>query len=472
MVYFTCGACGEQIKKPQVEKHYNRCRQCNVLTCIDCLKDFHGDEYKAHTQCMSEAQRYSKSGRDGWDPNQGQGNKGERKQQEWMNNLRATLDDSSKTLQPGVRKIVDIVLQQDNIPRKRPKFINFINNIMRVPKHDVEQTWELFSQALKPPTPPPVKKPDPVVEQIPVDTEIATDEPEKKKKKKDKKKNLEEAVQEPETKIKRESNKEKKKKQKKGKENEETPLEEVPAIQPTKKEKKGKKRKHENGGNSSADLNGTADDTMEVDNGEEEDGPAAKKVKFDWDATIQAVLSKKDNQMKLKKLKKKCVSEYFVQNPNAHQTPEQIGAKFDKKINKRQNYKVVGDEVHLNTRDEEKAEDVATKDEVMDTKADSSLTNGNHKKVVENGASNKVSNKPEAKISFNAWEATSLGSDSQTEKFRRLMGIKSNVTAKDLSGVKQRNDRAIMKDLELGFKQARNTHFKEKGMGLGWAQGE
>jgi len=455
MVYFTCGACGEQLKKPSVEKHYNRCRQCNVLTCIDCLKDFYGDEYKAHTSCMSEAQRYSKSGREGWDPNVGQGNKGERKQQEWMNNLRETLD--SKNLDHGVRKIVDIVLQHDNIPRKRPKFINFIKNIMRVPMHDIESTWELFSQALKPPTQPPVKKPDPVVEEKPIVTEKAPEAAEKKKRKKDK--------EEIEPKIKRESNKEKKKKQRQGKENEEVEeatLEQVSANQTKKKEKKCKKRKLENGN--------VADDTMEIDNGVtvEEGEPLAKKVKFDWDATIQAVLSKKNNQIKMKKLKKKCVYEYFVQNPNAHQTPEEIGLKFVKKINKRQLYKIIGEDVHLNTRDDEKVEG-----EDVNTKVEANLKNGNHKTVVENGTNDKVSNEEESKkISFNAWEATSLGSDAQTEKFRRLMGIKSTVTAKDLPGVKQRNDRAIMKDLELGFKQARNTHFKEKGMGLGWSQGE
>ena len=72
MVYFTCNACGEQVslvtchpaapafmlhwspallqnlpdvdlchqvKKPMVEKHYQqKCRNCNSLTCIDCLK--------------------------------------------------------------------------------------------------------------------------------------------------------------------------------------------------------------------------------------------------------------------------------------------------------------------------------------------------------------------------------------------------------------------------------------------------
>ena len=90
MVYFTCDACGEQLKKPSVEKHYTqKCRDCYKLTCIDCLKvfhplwlhisfisscfqDFYGDEYQAHTSCMSEDQRYSKEGRGGWDPSKGQ----------------------------------------------------------------------------------------------------------------------------------------------------------------------------------------------------------------------------------------------------------------------------------------------------------------------------------------------------------------------------------------------------------------
>ena len=30
------------------------------------------------------------------------------------------------------------------------------------------------------------------------------------------------------------------------------------------------------------------------------------------------------------------------------------------------------------------------------------------------------------KLSFNKWEATNLGNDAQTEKFRRLMGIKTD----------------------------------------------
>ena len=39
MVFFTCNACGEALKKNQVEKHYlHKCRRCEVLTCVDCHK--------------------------------------------------------------------------------------------------------------------------------------------------------------------------------------------------------------------------------------------------------------------------------------------------------------------------------------------------------------------------------------------------------------------------------------------------
>jgi len=170
--------------------------------------------------------------------------------------------------------------------------------------------------------------------------------------------------------------------------------------------------------------------------------------------------------MKLKKLKKKCVSEYFVQNPSAHQTPEQIGVKFDKKINKRQKYKVIGEEVHLVVEPNE--------ENTNEDKNDTTTTNGT---AHTNGTSGKPHKKENGSatngLSFNAWEGANLGTDAQTEKFRRLMGIKSAPKPQELAGViKKRYDRAIFRDLEHGFKQARNTHFKEKGMGLGFASNE
>merc|ERR1712243_551353 len=77
------------------------------------------------------------------------------------------------------------------------------------------------------------------------------------------------------------------------------------------------------------------DEEMEVD----EDESSPKKTKFDWDEVITSLLMKKDDkEMKLNKLKKKCLSEFFSSNEGTHKTPEDEGAKFDKNFKKR-NYR-------------------------------------------------------------------------------------------------------------------------------------
>ncbi|KAG7211384.1 hypothetical protein KM043_010673 [Ampulex compressa] len=59
MVVFTCNNCGETLQKPRVAKHYQfQCRTAAFLTCVDCFKDFRGDEYVGHTKCITEAERY------------------------------------------------------------------------------------------------------------------------------------------------------------------------------------------------------------------------------------------------------------------------------------------------------------------------------------------------------------------------------------------------------------------------------
>merc|ERR1719369_2634384 len=101
--------------------------------------------------CMSEEQRYSKEGRAGWDPLVGQGNKGEKRQNQWTNNLRKLLAEATD-LDSDVRNILDTIQEHENIPRKKPKFINFVKNIMRnrARPHSIDKTWELFEQALRP----------------------------------------------------------------------------------------------------------------------------------------------------------------------------------------------------------------------------------------------------------------------------------------------------------------------------------
>merc|ERR1712241_1165242 len=78
--------------------------------------------------------------------------KGEKKQNVWVNNLRGILAETSN-LDSDVRNIVNTILDHENIPRKKPKFVNFVKNIMRnrANSHSIDKTWELFSQALNPP---------------------------------------------------------------------------------------------------------------------------------------------------------------------------------------------------------------------------------------------------------------------------------------------------------------------------------
>lgn len=415
MVYFTCGTCGEQVKKPQVEKHYTqKCRNCTVLTCIDCLKDFYGDEYKSHNQCMSEEQRYSKEGRGGWDPTVGQGNKGEKKQQQWIEKLRGLLD-TTTDIDPAVRNIVNTILDHENIPRKRPKFVNFVKNIMRnkAQMSNIEKTWELFSQALVPN--------QPVVPDKQSSTEetshpnLTPQEEEKKKKKKKKKSKAEEVESD-------------------------LPLQEATenGVNEEKKKKKKKRKLEES----------MEEESMEVD----QDEPSPKKVKFDWHQTITEVLQKKGKEMKLNKLKKKCVAEFLARNDNCHLTMEEVGAKFDKKIHKKK-YKILKDKVRLVGGEEESEENV---EPAVEKETLSSAVNG------------AGSNGQPSDLSFNKWEAANLGNSAQTEKFRRLMGIKTD-KAPEAVAANKRDDKKIFRDLEDGFEKARKSHFKSKGMGLGFS---
>ena len=53
-------ACGDVVKKPKLDQHRSRCG--SGFDCIDCSTTFNTPaEYKGHTQCISEAEKYQKS---------------------------------------------------------------------------------------------------------------------------------------------------------------------------------------------------------------------------------------------------------------------------------------------------------------------------------------------------------------------------------------------------------------------------
>ena len=123
MVFFICDSCGESVKRGMVPKHMAKCRSCHVLSCVDCLATFAGNEYLQHISCMSEAQRYQGAL---YRPKE---NKAERLQNEWMLHVQAALAALRRDDAPvGAVRALATIASNDNVPRKKKKFINFVKN--------------------------------------------------------------------------------------------------------------------------------------------------------------------------------------------------------------------------------------------------------------------------------------------------------------------------------------------------------
>ena len=167
MVFFTCNGCGSSLKKNQVEKyahisillfnfnkHYDnifsfmqtsefsmsqitapvmrrlpkRLLVCfyKYFLCHYKKKQatifqfcFHsGEEYKAHTKCITEEEKYSAKG---WVAKPGQ-NKNERKQAEWVAMIQDLVNTVGNT-DSALTNVLQKISQHENIPRKKPKFM-------------------------------------------------------------------------------------------------------------------------------------------------------------------------------------------------------------------------------------------------------------------------------------------------------------------------------------------------------------
>merc|ERR1712230_192176 len=57
IVSFSCENCGDVLTKKKLDSHRNQCYGAS-FTCIDCMVHFYGTDYRAHTSCISEAQKY------------------------------------------------------------------------------------------------------------------------------------------------------------------------------------------------------------------------------------------------------------------------------------------------------------------------------------------------------------------------------------------------------------------------------
>ncbi|XP_073844887.1 uncharacterized protein [Musca autumnalis] len=147
MVFFTCNHCGESVKKPSVEKHYNtKCRnRVKNVSCMDCQKDFHAEEYVAHTKCITELEKYSGKN---FVPRESL-NSGQKKQESWMDIVRSILNSQEYDLSPQTRNIFQRLQSYDNVPRKKAKFQNFVANCLRVPAKQAEPVWSVLEKELE-----------------------------------------------------------------------------------------------------------------------------------------------------------------------------------------------------------------------------------------------------------------------------------------------------------------------------------
>ncbi|KAM3622499.1 uncharacterized protein V6R79_025842 [Siganus canaliculatus] len=341
MVFFTCNACGESLKKAQVDKHVNICRGCQVLSCIDCGKDFWGDDYKNHVKCISEDQKYGGKGYEG------KANKGDMKQQQWLQKVNEAMN------KPGVSAKLKNVLQQvtayDNVPRKKAKFQNWMKNSLKIPNTGIqEEVWAIICTADKP-QPPETKEVKQTAAETQVDVngnEKQNGHPEVVEKKKLNKRERKEARQ-----------------QKNGKAvkgPEKTVAQEPEDDKSTKKKKKDRKRKRsseedgdeeQNGHNAEDETSSKKKKSMDQDEEESEEieEQAAPKGKFNWKGNIKAVLRESaDQELPVKKLRKKVLAAYYsFTGDGNYKTEEDLLALFNKKITKNPKFRVLKDRVKL-----------------------------------------------------------------------------------------------------------------------------
>ncbi|KAM6268129.1 cell growth-regulating nucleolar protein isoform 1-T1 [Spheniscus humboldti] len=319
MVVFTCSACGESVKKAQVEKHVNICRNCQCLSCMDCGKDFWGDDYKEHVKCVSEDQKYG--GKDF----EAKANKGDAKQQEWIQKIHEVM--KKPNISPKVRNILEQMRVFDNIPRKKVKFQNWMKNSLRITDSTLQdQVWDIFSEATRN-----------------ISSEKEQDKPQQKEEGQSAETGGKTTAEEngiTDDKIERKKNKRERKEERqknKKKEKKDLKLENQSEVKKSKKSKKGKeslenefeingnghqseieeetnvkKRKHKHAEEEPPITtkrmkteNISEDMETENTNGNEEN-VGTDKGKFNWKGTIKAVLKQApDNEISIKKLRKK-----------------------------------------------------------------------------------------------------------------------------------------------------------------------
>ncbi|XP_069782726.1 cell growth-regulating nucleolar protein isoform X2 [Narcine bancroftii] len=363
MVFFTCNGCGESVKKAQVEKHVNICRGCTCLSCIDCGKEFWGDDYKIHTKCITEDQKYGGKGFEA------KAKKGDIKQLQWIQKIQETMNDLK--VSPSVREILKQMDSCENIPRKKLKFQNWMKNSLNVKNVALqEEVWEIFAAVIsndkisKQQNQMRTQNSKGPAESVDANSHQAAtaENHEKIKNKRERKEERKKKSRKEEKHLKEDESclghkpsqleeKEKKKPKTCGNRSEVNAGEEngngIQDFQYHSNRKCGK-RKHSKlsseGEPKSKQKKAEVAKTEEV-----EENAETKPGKFNWKRTIKRVLQQSpEHEISIKKLRKKVLSHYYTEiGDNNYKSEEDLMVIFQKKINSNPKFKVLKDKVKL-----------------------------------------------------------------------------------------------------------------------------
>ena len=138
MVMFVCNACGESMRKAKVEEHYKfQCKNCDCVSCLDCGKDFWGEDYAGHLKCISEAEKYQGVATD---------YSGDQKQEAWVAKVADVI--STYKGNPRVATLLRKSIDCPNLPRKQKKFINFAQSAFHESNLTVlNEAWGIIEKA-------------------------------------------------------------------------------------------------------------------------------------------------------------------------------------------------------------------------------------------------------------------------------------------------------------------------------------
>uniref|UniRef100_H9GGZ4 Ly1 antibody reactive n=1 Tax=Anolis carolinensis TaxID=28377 RepID=H9GGZ4_ANOCA len=319
MVVFTCNACGESVKKVQVEKHVNICRNCQCLSCMDCGKDFWGDDYKCHVKCLSEDQKYGGKGFEA------KTHKGDVKQQEWIQIGTTFALLQSAGTSPVLQELSKMIASEFFCFLIKQ---NWMANSLKIHNKTLQdQVWDIFSEATKK-----VRKSGIEIvessstknEDVPTPSEVKTKISTTKKSKKEERENMKKSKshdhvqQESEDLIKSKKSK---------KENTNAAFSKTNYL---KTNAKKRKLKH-------TEITTLICDMFYFYTG-----------KFRWKETIKAVLKQApDNEISIKKLRKKVIAQYYAVAADHHKSEEEILALFNKKVSKNPKFRVLKEKVKL-----------------------------------------------------------------------------------------------------------------------------